>query len=76
MALGDFEKLESDLVGVFNNVSDSNRTAKNVAEEIAKAVDNYVNSIKLTIPTGSVITQVTGQAVGTPNVSPIEVKKA
>ena len=42
-------------------------------KKLGKALVKYITeNMDVKVPTGSVVTQVTGQAVGTPNTAPIE----
>ncbi len=85
MALGDIEALQSELQSILTSSSSTGenetpaeamaRIADEKASAMAQAISDYVDSITLTVPSGSFIAQVTGQAVGTPNPNPVEVKK-
>ena len=52
---------------------------EDIASKMADAIDEYVqtlikNELLFYIPSGTVVTQVTGQAVGVPNPNPIKVE--
>lgn len=68
--------LQSAFLSIFTDV-DPSKTASQKAASMADAVDEYVKTalVNCTIPSGTVIVQVTGgsgaPAVGIPNASPI-----
>lgn len=49
------------------------KTAEQKAEELASAIEEVImRHVKVYIPSGSVVVQVTGQATGIPNSGPIQ----
>lgn len=64
--------LKSALQTTFEDLSEG-KTAAQAAEEMADAIDAYVKTALATVqvPAGTFIVNVTGQAVGVPNPSPV-----
>jgi hypothetical protein len=65
--------LATDLKAIFKQMhsGDTSKDDDWYAEQFAKAVTDHIK--RAAVPTGAVIIGVTGQAVGTPNPTPINV---
>lgn len=69
---GDFSSLENECIRLMKVGEGS---PEKIGSELAKAIANYVDSITFSVPSGSFVTTVTGQATGTMNTSDVEVTK-
>jgi 6-pyruvoyl-tetrahydropterin synthase len=66
------QAIKAEVLSTLDSANENDNSLDQFSEALARAIVNHiVNNLTIRIPSATVITSVTGQAVGVPNVTPI-----